>query len=68
MERVGWQLEVEPQSDEFRMYVHPLKPGRRTLVNPDWPAVYKDDPIFESIRDQMGVSARRLLELLSEHY
>jgi hypothetical protein len=66
LERDGWVLEHQPADDEVWIYVHPLKEGR-SLVNPDWPAIYKNDDIFRVLRDDMSVSTRRLLELLSDH-
>jgi len=67
VERDGWKAERVPPNDEVWVYCHPAKPGRRVPINPDWQAFYKDDSIFRCIQDDMGVSAHRLLELLSDH-
>jgi hypothetical protein len=64
--RLGWKLEGNPQPDEVHIWVHPPT-GRKTPINPDWPAIYVDDPIFNVLKSDFGVTRNRLMRLLSRH-
>lgn len=43
------------------------RPGDRTLVNPDWRAVHRGDPIFQTLQHDLAVSETTLVNLLSGH-
>lgn len=65
-QRLGWVLEGTPESDEAHIWVHP-ETGRKTPINPDWPALHAGDPIFDILQSDFGVTRNRLLRLLSRH-
>ena len=71
MERVlteyGWTPEVRAASDSFAIYVHPLKPGYKVPVNPEWERFYAGDGTFNSLQRDIGISPEELARRLSGH-
>ncbi len=62
---VGYEREAEPADDEVPIYVHPGR-DRKIPVNPDWQFTVEDS-LFDLLRDDLGMSGRKLRRLLSRH-
>lgn len=67
VQRAGWRLLHQPAADEYAIFDHPFKPGAIVNVNPDWDRIHRGSAVFECLRSDMGVSERKLLELMSNH-
>jgi hypothetical protein len=54
---------VSEAAGRWITYRHPEKPTRLT-IDVEWDAIYVDDANFQVICQRMGISRRRLIELL----
>jgi predicted RNA binding protein YcfA (HicA-like mRNA interferase family) len=62
--RAGWRLKRARQG-EWMLYEHPAH--QHTIpIDPDWPAVYYDDPIFRTLCRDTGLTHNELAELMRD--
>jgi hypothetical protein len=60
----GYQAIYRGDGDAFGLF---QKAGCRPVpVNPDWTAIWDDDPVFRCLQRDLGLSRRRLLTSLNQ--
>jgi hypothetical protein len=64
IEAEGWKL-FRGDPNPWHTYHHPENPGILS-IDPNWAEIWEGDMTFEIVRGRMGVSAKRMLELLQD--
>lgn len=63
----GYELEGQPAPNEIHIYIHPSRPARRVLIDPDWDEIRRDTPIFRILLVDLGATEHTLRRWLSGH-